>query len=205
MNMERTMRTVLALVLGSCLVTRPVLGQLAIGADVRLGFYGGASRDTTTDSFGAGFRPYRPVLYTLRPEWRGGRIGVVLGLTYGQPDIAEEGEPVSIVVHLPTRLLEVAPEISMEVWRSSAGMRIRVHAGPIMDLWQLPGEDGLRSRPGGHGALSAEFPVLGKVQAVLRADLVLTGALWTDADLPPGFEIQNMHRFGFGLGLRYGR
>lgn len=199
------MRTLLALVLWSCLITGPVQGQLGIGGEVRLGFYGGASLDTTTASFGAGFRPYRPVLYTLRPEWRAGRVGVALGLTYGQPDIVEEGKPVSIVVHVPTRLLEVAPEVSVGVWRTSAGMRIRIHAGPIVDMWQLPGEDALRSRPGGHGAVSAEFPVLGKLQAVLRAELVLTGALWTDVDLPPGFETRSMHRFGLGLGLRYGR
>jgi hypothetical protein len=203
--MERTMRTVLALVLGTCLLAGTVRAQLGIGAEVQLNRFGGTSRDTAAGSSAEGFRPYRPVLYTLRPEWRAGRIGIALGLTYGRPDVAEEGPPLTIVVHDATRFLEIAPEVSVGVLRTSADVRIRVHGGPVVDIWQLSGEDGVRSRPGGQVALSAEFPVVARLRAVLRSHLVLTKGLFREGDLPPDFELRSMHRFGLGLGLRYGR
>jgi hypothetical protein len=199
------MRTVLALVMGTCLLAGTVRAQLGIGAEVQLNRFGGASRDTAAGSGGEGFRPYRPVLFTLRPEWRAGGIGIALGLSYGRPDVAEEGPPLTIVVHDATRFLEIAPEVSIGIVRTSADVRIRVHGGPVVDVWQLSGEDGVRSRPGGQVAVSAEFPVAGRLRAVLRTHLVVTKGLWTEGDLPPDFALRSMHRFGLGLGLRYGR
>lgn len=199
------MRTVLALVLGTWLLTCTAHAQLGIGAGVHVDYFGGASRDTAAGSAGEGFRPYRPVLYTLRPEWRTGRVGIALELSYGRPDIAEEGPPLTIVVHDATRLLEIAPEISVGVLRTSADVALRIHAGPVVDIWQLSGEDGVRSKPGGQLAITAEFPVVRRLRGVLRTHVVLTRGLWREGDLPPDFQLRSMHRVGLGLGLRYGR
>jgi hypothetical protein len=201
------MRTIMTLLLAGSLLAAPTpaVAQLGIGAEAQWNVYRGASRDTAVGNLGEGFRPYRPILFTLRPEWRTGRFGVALGLSYGQPDIADEGEPLTIVLHTPAKLLELAPEFSYALLRAASGMRLRLHAGPVADLWQVPGEDGIRVRPGGQVAASAEFPIAARLQAVVRAHAVLTRGLFTEIDLPPGFEVRAMHRLGVSLGLRYGR
>ena len=198
------MRSVTAVLLCcSAFVTRAV-AQLGVSGDVQLSAYGGASRDTSQGNVGQSFRPYRPVLFTLRPEWDLGRWRVALGVSYGKPDIAVEGDPLTVVLHQSSELLEVAPEVSYRFWKSPSGTRVRLLSGPVLNLWMLPGEDQPRSRGGAFLGLSTESPVTTRLQATVRATGVLTAGLFERPDLPPEFELRSMRRVSLGLGVRYG-
>jgi hypothetical protein len=199
------MRIVTTFLLCSTVLATRSSAQFGISGDVQLGVYGGASRDTSPGNLGQSFRPHRPVLFTLRPEWEFGRLRVALGVSYGRPDIVEDGEPLAIVLHAPSQFVELAPELSYQIWRSPASTRVRLHAGPVLNIWQLPGEDRQRNRGGGFAAMSLEFPILARLQAALRASAVLTSGVFDGSDLPPEFEIRSMRRVGISLGVRYGR
>lgn len=179
--------------------------QFGISADAHLFSYGGVSHDTSAGNVGQSFRPFRPLLVALRPEWTFGRVRIGLGVAYGAPDIAEEGGPLALVLHDTGKLLEISPEFSYRLARLPRGLSVRVHAGPLVSIWKLTGDDGVRTRAGGLVALSTEFPVTAKLQGIIRVSGAVTEKLFHQSDLPPEFKIERMRRVGIGLGLRYGR
>jgi hypothetical protein len=189
-----------------CLTT-PFCGaeaQFGLSADVHLFSYGGVSHDTSAGNVGQSFRPFRPLLVALRPEWTFGRVRIGLGIAYGAPDIAEDGGPLALVLHDTGKLLEISPEGSYRLARLPRGLSVRIHAGPLISIWKLNGEDGVRTRAGGLVALSAEFPVTTKLQGFIRVSGAVTEKLFHQSDLPPEFKVERMRRAGIGLGLRYG-
>ena len=179
--------------------------QFGISADAHLFSYGGVSHDTSAGNVGQSFRPFRPLLVALRPEWTFGRARVGLGIAYGSPDIAEDGDPLALVLHDTGKLLELSPECSYRLARLPRGLAVRVHAGPLVSIWKLNGEDGVRTRVGALVALSTEFPVTAKLQGIIRLSGAVTEKLFHQSDLPPEFKVERMRRAGIGLGLRYGR
>jgi hypothetical protein len=198
------MRYVTTLLLCWAILFGRAEAQFGLSADVHLFSYGGVSHDTSAGNVGESFRPFRPLLVALRPEWTFGRVRTALGIVYGAPDIAEDGDPLALVLHNTGKLLEVSPEVSYRLARLLRGVAFRVHAGPLIDIWKLEGEDGVRTRAGGLVALSTEFPVTAKVHGVIRLSAALTSGLFEKSDLPPEFKLEGMRRVGMGLGLRYG-
>ena len=179
--------------------------QFGLSVDVHLFSYGGVSHDTSAGNVGESFRPYRPLLAALRPEWDFGRVRIGFGMAYGTPDIAEDGQPLALVLHNTGKVLEMAPEFSYRLVRLPRGLAFRLHAGPLIDIWKLEGEDGVRTRGGGLVAVSAEFPVTAKLHGIVRVSGAITSGLFERSDLPPEFKLEGMRRAGIGLGLRYGR
>lgn len=198
------MRHVTTLLLCWAILYGRAEAQFGLSADVHLFNYGGVSHDTSVGNVGESFRPYRPLLMGLRPEWNFGRVRIGLGMAYGAPDIAEDGEPLALVLHNTGKLLEMTPEFSYRLVRLPRGLAFRLHAGPLIDIWKLEGEDGVRTRAGGLVALSTEFPVTARLHGVIRLSAALTSGLFERSDLPPEFKLEGMRRAGIGLGLRYG-
>jgi hypothetical protein len=179
-------------------------GQFGLSSDLQLTVYRGVSRDTSAGNLGQTFRPYRPILVTVRPEWTLGRIRVAVGISYGTPDLAEDGDPLAVVLHNMSSLLEFSPEVSYGVVQLPRGTVIRVHAGPLVSVWNLKADEGARTRAGGLLAVSTEFPLTSKLHGEIRLSGAVTSGLLRQSDLPPGFEVQGVRRVGIGLGLRYG-
>ena len=198
------MRHVTTLLLCCAALAGRAAAQFGLSADVQLYSYGGVSHDTSAGNTGESFRPFRPLLVALRPEWTLGRLRLALGIAYGTPDIAEDGEPLAVVLHNTGKLIELSPEVSYRLARFPRGPSIRAHAGPLIGRWKLDGEDGARTRAGAFLALSSEFPVTAKLHAVIRLSAALTSGLFEGSDLPPEFKLQGMRRAGIGMGLRYG-
>lgn len=178
--------------------------QLGLSSDVQLSIYGGVSRDTSAANLGQTFRPYRPILVTFRPEWSFSRVRIALGLTYGTPDIAEDGDPLAVVLHNTATLLELSPEVSYRLVQLPRGSTIRVHAGPLISIWNLKADEGSRTRAGALLAASTEFPLTSRLHGVVRLSGAVSSRLFRQSDLPPEFEIQAVRRASIGLGLRYG-
>lgn len=195
-----------ATVLSLCLVflVGRTSAQFGLSSDVQLSIYGAVSHDTSAGNLGQTFRPYRPLLVTLRPEWTLGRIRVAVGITYGTPDLAEDGGPLAVVLHDMSRLLELSPEVSYRLARLPSGSVIRVHAGPLISIWNLRSDEGARTRAGGQVAISTEFPLISRLHGEIRLSGAATSGLFRQSDLPPEFEVQGVRRVGIGLGLRYG-
>jgi len=179
-------------------------GQFGVSTDVDLFSYGGVSHDTSAGNVGQSFRPFWPITVALRPEWTFGRARIGLGIAYGSPDIAEDGDPLALVLHNTGKLLELSPEFSYRLVRLPRGPVVRVHAGPLISIWDLQGTNGARTRAGGLVALSTEFPVTAKLHGVIRLSGALTSGIFDASDLPPEFKREGIRRAGIGLGLRYG-
>jgi hypothetical protein len=178
--------------------------QFGLSSDVQLSIYGGVSRDTSAGNLGQTFRPYRPILVTLRPEWTFGRVRVALGVSYGTPDIAEDGDPLALILHNTATLLELSPEVSYRLVQLPRGSTIRLHAGPLISIWNLKADEGARTRAGALLAASSEFPLTTRLHGVIRLSGAVSSRLFRQSDLPPEFELQRVRRASIGLGLRYG-
>ena len=189
-----------------CVVAVPgrVAGQFGLSVDAHQFAVGGVSRDTSAGNSGESFKPFRPILVAVRPEWSFGRIRLELGIAYGTPDIADDGDPLAVVLHNTAKVLELAPEVSYRLAQLPRGLVVRIHTGPLIDTWKLDGDEAARTRAGGLVALSTEFPVTAKLHGVVRFSGALTAGLFERSDLPPEFQLRAMRRLGIGLGLRYG-
>jgi hypothetical protein len=83
--------------------------------------FGGSSVDTSSDSSGA-FRPFRPATLGLRIERGLNRLGVGIGLLYGEADPALIGPDATVIGYGgPLRLLELAPAVSWRLTGIGAG------------------------------------------------------------------------------------
>src|SRR5512143_2012188 len=189
-----------------CLVAQAgnASAQFGLSSDVQLSIYGGVSRDTSTGNVGQTLRPYRPILVALRPDWTLGRVRIALGIVHGAPDIGEDGDPLAVILHNTSKLLELSPEVSYRIVQLPRGTQLRMHAGPLISFWDLKSGDGTRTRAGALLGASAEFPLAAKFHGVIRLSGSISSRLFRQSDLPPEFEIQQVRRASVGVGLRYG-
>jgi len=178
-------------------------GQWLIGADVTAMWFGGTSHDTSAASDDESFRPHRPTSFGLSVDKRFTKIGVGLRLSYAEAAVADEGDAGFIGLNNFFACYEAAPELSYRVARTGTGAEFRVHGGPLLDLWSVTGEDGLRSRWGAHAAVSVELPFGRHLAGAVRAGGALTPSVFKPGELPPQFVRQTMRRGSVTLGLRY--
>jgi hypothetical protein len=162
--------------------------------------FSGASVDTAAGS-SVSQRPYRPTTLELRVDRGFGRIGLGLGLLYASPGLAQEDAELAVVLKDAFDWLEIAPEASFRLVRKGAGVAVRAHAGPIVDLWDLGDES--RSLVGAQAALSVDAPLFGRLTGSVRAGAAVTRSLFQAGEPPPGFETRAMWRRSLSLGLRY--
>jgi len=196
------MRLVALCIVGGLTLVPPAAAQFGVSAELGLGFMGGTSQDTTNADVGS-LRPYRPTQYTLRPEWQFGRVRVGLGLLYARPTLAIEGTFTFVANDSgKSTLFEVAPELAYRLLQTHTGVSVRLHAGPVVDLWTVLGED--RTVAGGQLALSVEMPLASRLYFLVRGSGVVTKSVFDKNDLPPELEVQPMRRGTIALGVRYG-
>jgi hypothetical protein len=188
------------LVLGTAVLLPPSsAAQFGVSGELGLGFMGGTDHDTASVSL----RPYRPATYTIRPEWEFGRVRVGLGLTYSTPHMAFEGSYTIVSSDAEgARLLEAAPELSYRLLRTSTGVSLRVHGGPVLDTWSVMGET--TAEWGGQLALSTEMPLAARWHLTIRGTGVITSSVYDQGDFPPEIKVEAMRRGTVSLGVRYG-
>ncbi|HYT04310.1 MAG TPA: hypothetical protein VEM13_05445 [Gemmatimonadales bacterium] len=195
------MRQLLALAL--CLGIAPLprlAAQWSVALEAAASYYGGASRDTAADP--TAIRPHHPTGLGVRVDRRLGRLGVGVAAALARPDVIVENSGAGAILKGALDLYEIAPEATVLVSRASSVVAVRVHAGPLIDIWSPSGE-GTRTRLGGHAGLSLECPIGGRFAGSIRAGGALTGSLFDDGELPSGFERRAMWRSSVALSLRY--
>ena len=197
------MRTLL--ILTCCLAAAtPACGQtnrwrLALEAgEIR---FGGSSVDTSSDSSGA-FRPFRPATLGLRIERGLDRLGVGIGVMYGEADPALVGRDATVIGYGGAlQLLELAPAVSWRLTSLGAG-GLYLGGGPVIDRWSWS-EGPTRMRVGGEISATGAAPLGGAAALVARAGR--TASIFEAADLPEEFELRPSWRRSIALGVTLSR
>ena len=195
------MRRMLAMAL--CLAVAPLprlAAQWSVALEAAFSYYGGGSRDTAADP--TAIRPHHPTLVGLRLDRRLGRLGVGVAAALAGPDVIVENSQAGTILKDALDLFEIAPEANLVLGRTDGGVAVRVHAGPLIDIWSPDGAD-TRARVGGHAGLSLEWPLSLRFAGSIRAAAAVTGSLFDPGELPPGFERRVMWRRSVSLGLGY--
>jgi hypothetical protein len=101
-------------------------------------------------------------------------------------------------------LYELAPEVGLRLLRlGTAGAGIRLAGGPTLDLWSWEGADD-RTRIGGRALLGLESPITADWTLAAWLEGAVSGSVFDDGDLPPGYERRSLLRGRVGLEVRYG-
>jgi len=189
------------LLFGLLLASQPrLVAQWSVAVEATASYYGGTSRDSGADP--TAFRPHHPTSVGLRVDRRFGRLGLGVGAALAGSDLIAENSSVGAILKDALDLFEVAPEVALLLDRTGPGLAVHVHAGPLIDIWSPQGAD-TRTRLGGQAALSLEWPVSRRFAGSLRGAAALTGSLFKQGELPPGFERRAMWRRSVSLGLRF--
>lgn len=191
-----------------CVIVGPPPAMLSAQAEggitVEAGWAGfaGTTRDSSTPGSGTSARPSRAARFGVRVAREFGRLGVALGFGYASTGLTEEGPDAAVVVHDLLTLYEIAPQVSLRVAHLSSGTTLRVHAGPVYDVWAVK-DDNTRSRWGAGAAASVAFPLAGRWAGALRADAVVTPCVFDEGEPPAQFERRATWRTGVSVGLQY--
>ena len=161
--------------------------------------FGGSSVDTSSDQSGA-IRPCRPATLGLRIERGLDRLGIGIGVMYGQADPALVGPDATVIGYGGAlRLLELAPALSWRIASLGAG-GLYLGGGPVIDRWSWS-EGPTRWRAGGEVSATVEAPLGGAAALLARAGVVRTASIFEPADLPQEFDLRPSWRRSIALGL----
>jgi hypothetical protein len=174
--------------------------QWSIGVEVGSDRFWGSSIETADPH--RSFRPYRPTSLGLALERRGGRLAVALRLRYAGASLALEGQDAAVVVKGIFSHYAAAPELVYRIATIGAANELRLHAGPVFELWTVEGEDS-QFRAGGQVAVSLRIPFGGRFAGSLTAGGAVTGSPLSEGQLLEGYERRALWRRSVAAGLEY--
>ncbi|HEX9704523.1 MAG TPA: hypothetical protein VGA20_04700 [Gemmatimonadales bacterium] len=199
------MRRALAL-LGFVLLTVPgsAAGQWGLALEVGVARFAGTSEDTSAATVNGRFEPYVPMLVGITIDRRIRRATLGLRLTYASGALALETDGPTVFERATMPHAQAALEIAWPLARLGAGARLSLHAGPLIEVWALEGEEA-RSRLGGQIAGSLDCPLGGRFASAVTVRLGVTPSVFKAGELPVEFVRRASWRTSVAFGLRYGR
>jgi hypothetical protein len=202
-SLFRTIPVVLTLLLG--LETSPLHGQWRVGAEVGAARFWGASVDN--DDNHTSFRPYRPTTFGLGLERQYGRYAVGLQVHYAEAGLALEGPDVVVAAKGASTVVSISPEFVVRLATLGSDTQLRVHAGPLVELWDLVNRNS-RTRLGAQGSVSLDFPLGERFGGVTLVRAAVTPSPYEDGELDlggsaPTYDLRTLWRRQFAVGLRY--
>jgi hypothetical protein len=174
--------------------------QWEIGFEVGSDRFWGSSIETAAPH--RSFRPYRPTTLGVGLERRGGRLAAALHLRYAGASLALEGQDAAVAVKGIFSHYEAAPELVYRIATLGSANELRLHAGPVFELWSVEGEDS-QFRAGGQAAVSLRIPFGGRFAGSLTAGAAVTASPLTDELLLDGYERRALWRRSVAAGLEY--
>jgi hypothetical protein len=174
--------------------------QWAIGFEVGSNRFWGSSIETAEPH--RSFRPYRPTTLGVGLERRGERLGAALHLRYAGASLALEGHDAAVIVKGVFNHYQASPELVYRIATFGSTNDLRLHAGPVFELWSVEGEDS-QLRAGVQGAVSLRIPFGGRVAASLTAGAAVTASPLSEAQLLDGYERRALWRRSVVAGLEY--
>lgn len=174
----------------------PLWGQVRVGIEHGREVLSGVSRSRPeADGVAAGFRPYRPTWWGLRLE--GGWAGVrpVLILRRSVPDLALEGEALTLIQHGPmTTVTGLGVEAIVPLSGAPGGVMWQATVGGLLERWVFRGVPA-RWRLGPVAGAALVLPVAGRLDLSLGGSVgMLPVSPFEAVDLPEGLEPQRAWR-----------
>jgi hypothetical protein len=203
MSVPRHAGAVVAVIALSGGLIRPAWGQWGLSLDAQRSAFGGTSKDTSSGAHSSA-RPSRTMAFTLRCSRRWGPITTALGARYGNSDLVVEAPGVSVGLTDEFRFIELLPEVSWRVARTSRGASLELYGGPVLGWWTFEDFSG-RFIPGATAGVHGVFPIFDRLAFSLRVGGSLMRTVFQEGELPPEVVFHPMRRSEISLGLRYGR
>jgi hypothetical protein len=190
-----------AALLGS--VTPVLEAQARWGLAVELGmasFRGHAEAPDDVPETSAHPSPART--WGVRLDRTGRRVGLSVRMLIAVTGVEFENDNASAEAKNLLDLLEISPQVSYLIFQPREAA-VRLHAGAVINRWSPDGDDA-RTSTGALGGVSIEAPFSTRVGVLVRWEGVVTGSVFDDDDLPPGFNSKSGWSQRYVLGVRYG-
>jgi hypothetical protein len=177
----------------------PAAAQWTLGIGIRATRFSGGAVEPAT---GRSLRPYRPTMWEIGVERGGSRAGVGLRAHYASSSLALEGRDALAAVKSAIAVYGVDPELSVRVSRLGPEGVVRLFAGPLFELWELP-DAGSRLRVGLAASLGLEMPFGGRWSGSGRIGAAVAPSPFAREDLDESLEPRTLWRREVTAGLRY--
>jgi hypothetical protein len=175
-------------------------GQWSVGVEVGSDRFWGSSIETAEPH--RSFRPYRPTTLGVGLELRRQRLGAALHLRYAGAGLALEGQDAAVVLKGVFHQYQVSPELVYALSTLGSANDLRLHAGPVFELWSVDGEE-TQLRAGVQAAVSLRVPMGGRFAGSLTAGAAVTASPLSPSQLLDGYERRALWRRSVTAGLEY--
>ena len=179
---------------------RSALGQWALRAELGAARFWGGSVENGGQH--RSFRPHRPTVFLVGVERRAGKLAVGIGLGYSTAGLALEGAEGLTAINGIFTVYSVSPELIYQIASFGSENRLRLHAGPVLEVWTVV-NGGSETRAGGQAALSLTVPLGTKLEGSMTAGAALIPSPFARGQLDTGFERQALWRRRLAVGLAY--
>jgi hypothetical protein len=179
----------------------PLAAQWSVGVEVGTLGFSGSAFDTSGPVDPAIIRPSPGRSYGLRLQRRSGALGVGLGVLYSSTGVGAEGQSSVVEEKGVLKLHELAPEVLILLARPGGGGALRIHLGPVLDIWSLL-EEKDRTRVAAQGGVSLDWPMIGRLTGTFQAGIEVSPSLWRESELPDGYTRRAMWRRAFSAGVQ---
>jgi len=186
--------------LASAVPCTPALSQWALRADLGAARFWGGSVEIGGQ--GRSFRPYRPTVFGVGLERKAGKFAVGMGLGYSKAALALEGADGLTAIDGIFTVYSLSPELVYQITRLGSVNQLRLHAGPLLEVWTVLAE-GSETRAGGQAALSLSMPLGAKLEGSVTAGAALIPSPFARGQLDSGFERRALWRRRFAVGVAY--
>ena len=193
-------RAVLCALFGLTGVPRASVAQWALAAEIGSARFWGGSAEVGGER---SFRPYRPTVVGLGVTYTQGNVGVGVRFDYAGSSLALEGKEAVVASKGVLDVYGISPEISFPVTRLGPEGRVRLYAGPLIEVWKLADEIS-HVRMGAAAAVGLEVPLGDRLVGTLRAGMAVTPASpFAQDDLDPSYEPRALWRRTLSTSLAY--
>ncbi|MFL5403124.1 MAG: hypothetical protein ACJ8BF_09950 [Gemmatimonadales bacterium] len=175
-------------------------GQWTAGIDVGADRYWGGSVETGGDH--RSFRPYRPTVFGIGIERKGNLVAWGLRVRYTEAALGLEGRGAVAAVEGVFTVVSLSPEVVCRLATLGPGSELRLHAGPLFEIWGIIDED-TKARVGAQSAVSLNIPLGGRFAGSVLVGLAVTPSPFEANQLGEAFERRVLWRRGFAAGLQY--
>jgi hypothetical protein len=126
---------------------------------------------------------------------------------YAEASLALEGPELTISSPGAFTIVSISPEMAVRIASLGYGNELRVHAGPLIEVWDIIDQDA-RTRVGAQGSVSLDIPLGGRFGGVVLAGAAVIPSPYEEGELDlgsgaPTYDLRTLWRRSFAVGLRY--